>query len=135
VEFRATCLKFSPGRRIFHTHPARELSPTTTYNPKSLNRRIYDALCRIPEDELTEDERRQKDELATLPDINIMQLIYRQKPYEGDAKDHEFSRLSMKDHWRAGYHDARATLHHKDWFEMTEGGNGICSHDIHRVYD
>jgi NTE family protein len=96
---------------------------------------LYDALCRIPDDQLTEDERRRKGELATLPDINIMQLIYRQKPYEGDAKDYEFSRLSMKEHWRAGYHDTRATLHHKDWFQMTEDGNGIRSHDIHRPHD
>ena len=98
-----------------------------------LKQALYEALCRIPDDKLTEDEQRQKNDLATLPDINIMQLIYRQKPYEGDAKDYEFSRLSMKDHWRAGYHDTRATLHHKDWFEMTKGGSGIRSHDIHRI--
>ena len=41
---------------------------------------------------------------------NIVQLIYRAKNYEGHSKDYEFSRLSMKEHWRAGYHDARRTL-------------------------
>lgn len=99
-----------------------------------LKEELYRTLSRIPEEHLTEAERRRKDELAALPDINIMQLIYRQKPYEGDAKDFEFSRLSMKEHWRTGYQDTCATLHHKDWLQMTETGNGIRTHDVHRIY-
>jgi predicted acylesterase/phospholipase RssA len=39
---------------------------------------------------------------------NIVQLIYRAKNYEGYSKDYEFSRAGMEEHWRAGYHDARA---------------------------
>ncbi len=52
--------------------------------------------------------------------------------WEGDAKDYEFSRLSMQDHWRSGYCDARNTLAHKDWLEMKGAGGGIHTHDIHR---
>src|SRR6476620_4117472 len=37
---------------------------------------------------------------------NIVHLNYRPKDYEGSAKDYEFSRTSMKEHWRAGYYDA-----------------------------
>jgi len=40
---------------------------------------------------------------------NIVHLIYRSKHYEGHSKDYEFSRLTMEDHWRAGYHDAVRT--------------------------
>ena len=36
---------------------------------------------------------------------NLIQLIYHSKEYEGDSKDYEFSRRSMEDRWRAGYHD------------------------------
>jgi NTE family protein len=100
-----------------------------------LKQEIYEALIKIPDDELSEEQRQMKADLSALPDINIMQLIYRPKVYEVDAKDYEFSRLSMKDHWRAGYHDTRNTLHHKDWLRMTEGGSGIRTHDIHRVYE
>jgi NTE family protein len=39
---------------------------------------------------------------------NIVHLIYRAKNYEGHSKDYDFSRLSMQEHWGAGYHDARA---------------------------
>ena len=31
--------------------------------------------------------------------------------------DYEFSRLSMTDHWRAGYEDAGRALRHKEIFE------------------
>jgi NTE family protein len=97
-----------------------------------LQQALRDALALIPEDQLSPGQRKQKAELARLPAINIMQLIYRQKAYEGDAKDYEFSRLSMKDHWRSGYFDTRNTLSHKDWLVMSEIGDGITSHDIHR---
>jgi NTE family protein len=43
---------------------------------------------------------------------NIVHLIHRAKNYEGQSKDYEYSRLSMEEHWRAGYHDARRTLRH-----------------------
>ena len=60
-------------------------------------------------------------------------FAYRQKAWEGDAKDYEFSRLSMKEHWRSGYHDTRNTLQHKDWLAMPEHNDGISTHDIHRT--
>jgi len=41
---------------------------------------------------------------------NIVHLIYRARPYEGLAKDFEFSRRTMEEHWRTGYDDARQTL-------------------------
>ena len=28
-------------------------------------------------------------------------MIYQQKTYEGDSKDHEFSATSMREHWNA----------------------------------
>ena len=95
-----------------------------------LQQALFEALSAVPEESLTAVQRQQKIDLATLPQINILQLIYRQKAYEGDAKDYEFSRLSMRDHWQAGYHDTCDTLKHKDWLEMTPGDDGIRSHDF-----
>jgi NTE family protein len=97
-----------------------------------LKHALYEALSMIPEDKLSDEQRAKKTELARLPEINIMQLIYKQKAWEGDAKDYEFSRLSMKDHWRSGYYDTRNTLAHKDWLTMKGTGGGIHTHDIHR---
>lgn len=54
---------------------------------------------------------------ALAPDVqeklyNIVHLIYRPQKYEANAKDYEFSRRTMQEHWNAGYHDTIRTLRH-----------------------
>lgn len=90
------------------------------------------ALARVPEEQLSVHERRLKQELADLPQFNILHLIYQQKAYEGEARDYEFSRLSMREHWRAGYEDTMRTLAHEDWLAIPDEHAGITVHDLHR---
>jgi NTE family protein len=61
---------------------------------------------------------------------NIVQLIYRSKRYEGAAKDYEFSRRSMEEHWKAGYHDAVRTLRHPEILERPVSQDGIFTFDL-----
>jgi NTE family protein len=56
---------------------------------------------------------------------NIVHLIYRATKYEGHSKDYEFSRLAMEEHWRAGYHDARRTLRHRELLERPTNHEGV----------
>lgn len=80
---------------------------------------------------LTDEERALKDELSRLPAVTILELIYQQAAYEGQAKDYEFSRSSMLAHWDAGLRDARATLARPEWLIVGGGTGGIAVHDIH----
>src|SRR5215467_845864 len=83
-------------------------------------------------------ELRDSDEVKALDGVgnhnvyNIVHLIYHAKNYEGHSKDYEFSRLSMQDHWRAGYHDAVRTLRHPEVLERPRSGDGIFVFDFHR---
>jgi NTE family protein len=61
---------------------------------------------------------------------NLVQLIYRAKRYEGDSKDYEFSRVSMEEHWRAGYHDTVRTLRHPQVLKRPENFEGVLSFDL-----
>jgi NTE family protein len=61
---------------------------------------------------------------------NLIQLIYRAKNYEGDSKDYEFSRLSMVDHWHAGYEDTVRTLAHPEVLERPHNDEGVFIFDI-----
>jgi NTE family protein len=61
---------------------------------------------------------------------NLIQLIYRAKNYEGDSKDYEFSRQSMEEHWRAGYHDTVRTLSHPEVLERPSNPDGVFTFDI-----
>jgi NTE family protein len=96
---------------------------------------LYNALQKVPEDRLSEHERSLRDRLADLPEITILQMIYQQKAYEGDSKDHEFSATSMREHWQSGLEDTRRTLKRRDWLALPEQGMGIVVHDVHRERD
>jgi NTE family protein len=61
---------------------------------------------------------------------NLVQLIYRSKGYEGSAKDYEFSRRSMEDHWSAGYHDTVRTLRHPEVLARPQNHEGVFTFDL-----
>ena len=100
-----------------------------THNLKIL---LYKALAKLPDEQLSEEERELKASLRNMPEIAILHLIYQQKAYEGDAKDHEFSGTSMREHWGSGYEDTKRTLKRRDWIKMPEEGMGLVVHDVHR---
>ena len=97
--------------------------------------RLAQALAKVPQEQLSDDERRLKEELSALPEISILHIIYQQKAYEGHAKDYEFSGTSMREHWQSGYEDTRRTLKHQKWLVMPPPGSGILVHDVHRETD
>jgi NTE family protein len=61
---------------------------------------------------------------------NIVHLIYRSKQYEGETKDFEFSRLTMEEHWRAGYDDAHRALRHPEILEHPASAEGVFTFDF-----
>ena len=61
---------------------------------------------------------------------NIVHLIYRARPYEGIAKDFEFSRRTMEEHWQTGYRNARQTLANPEVLELPDRLEGVRTFDI-----
>jgi NTE family protein len=98
-------------------------------------RRTYEALLKVPGDQLSNDEMELRDRLAKMPDITILHLIYQQQAYEGSSRDHEFSGTSMREHWSAGLNDTRRTLARRDWLQMPPQGSGVIVHDVHREHE
>jgi NTE family protein len=82
------------------------------------------------------------DELRGLPEVallaaeatekvcNIVHLIYRSKKYEGSAKDYEFSRRTMEEHWLAGYRDTLHSLGHAEIFVPPDRLEGVRTFDF-----
>ena len=93
---------------------------------------LADLLEKLPEDLKNSPEARLLGKEAQQKVYNIVQLIYRAKNYEGHSKDYEFSRLSMQEHWRAGYHDARRTLRHREVLERPTNHEGVFIFDLDR---
>jgi NTE family protein len=102
---------------------------------KSVHRvqRALDALLRrLPADLEENDDLKILKSVASDKVHNIIHLIYRARNYEGHSKDYEFSRLSMQDHWRAGYHDAVRTLRHPDVLARPTSLDGVFTFDLER---
>jgi NTE family protein len=61
---------------------------------------------------------------------SLIELTYRSREYEHDSKDYEFSRRSMEDHWRAGYHDTIRTLRHPAVLERPRSLDGCFRFNV-----
>ncbi len=95
-----------------------------------LRRALTDLLGRLPND-LSEHEDVKLLSTAVSRNVyNIVHLIYRARNHEGHSKDYEFSRLSMQDHWRAGYHDALRTLRHPEVLARPSSPDGVFTFDL-----
>ena len=60
---------------------------------------------------------------------NIVQLIYNAKNYEGIAKDYEFSRRTMEEHWTAGYEDVVRAISHPEVLQLPDKMDGVRTFD------
>jgi NTE family protein len=61
---------------------------------------------------------------------NIVHLIYRARDYEGIAKDFEFSRRTMEEHWKSGYENARQTLATPEVLQLPDRLEGVKIFDV-----
>jgi NTE family protein len=93
---------------------------------------VSSLLGKLPKELLDGDEIETLKAFGSHKVYNIVHLIYRARNYEGQSKDYEFSRLSMEDHWRAGYQDAVRTLRHPEVLERPKGREGIFIFDFHK---
>jgi NTE family protein len=87
-------------------------------------------LSKLPDELRGSEEATLLGALADHKVFNVIHLIYRSKAYEGDSKDYEFSRLTMQEHWRAGYQDAVRTLRHPEVLQRPSNREGVFTFDL-----
>ena len=64
------------------------------------------------------------------PKIAIMHLIYRARAYESHARDYEFSRISVEEHWEQGRRDVLSSLGKNAWRNRGAYPHGIHTFDL-----
>jgi len=89
-------------------------------------------LAKLPRDVRDGEDAKLLSKVADHKVYSLVQLIYRSQEYEGHSKDYEFSRLSMEEHWRAGYQDAVRTLRHPEVLERPANPQGFLAFDLAR---
>ena len=129
-EFPRNLLEAETRQKEIH-YSSRTPVGTDQFKKKQLLRRATaKLLAKMPPELLQTPE---ADILAAEADekvYNLIQLIYRAKNYEGNAKDYEFSRWTMEEHWRAGYNDVVHTLRHPEVLQRPNGSDGVFTFDL-----
>jgi NTE family protein len=91
---------------------------------------LANLLRAIPQELRDSDDAKLLSGVANDKVCNIVHLIYRAKKYEGIAKDFEFSRRTMEEHWKAGYNNARETLKNPQVLQLPDRSVGVRTFDI-----
>jgi NTE family protein len=98
-------------------------------NAQKLRIAVAQFLKQLPDDLRKRPEAQRLVEQASEKVCNIVHLIYRSKPYEGIAKDFEFSRRTMEEHWQAGFEDAVRSLSHPEVLQRPDRREGVRTFD------
>jgi len=106
----------------------------TEYMHESRRRQrlLQEVLALVPSERRTDPAYRQAECEANGALVNLIHLIYRDRPYEGHYKDYEFSAASMHGHWRSGLADMQHTLAHPQWLAAPPAEQSFVTHDVHR---
>ncbi|WP_343227600.1 patatin-like phospholipase family protein [Rhodanobacter sp. 7MK24] len=65
--------------------------------------------------------------------VNLIHLIYRDRPCEGHYRDYEFSAASMRSHWQGGIDDMRRSLMQPGWLDLPSPEQPFVTHDVHQA--
>src|SRR5262249_30407521 len=101
-------------------------------NDQKLRIAFANLLKRLPDELRSSEEVRLLEPEADDKVCNIVHLIYRARKYEGIAKDFEFSRRTMEEHWQSGYDNAVHTLANPEVLELPDRLEGVRMFDCGR---
>lgn len=112
-------------------YSSRTRAATDTFRMQQRLRRAVERLAKnMPEELRTNEDWALLEKYGDEKVYNIIQLIYHARSYEGVAKDFEFSRYTMHEHWQSGYDDAVRTLRHPEVLERPESEDGVLTFDV-----
>jgi NTE family protein len=113
---------------------SRTRSATNQYKKmQKLRLAVADLIKQLPDELRQQEDVRMLEAEADDKICNIVQLIYHAKKYEGIAKDYEFSRRTMEEHWRSGYDDAVRTLSHPEVLQRPDKLEGVRTFDFTQI--
>ena len=124
-----------PGRVKDIQYSSRTRAVTDLLQQAHEQRQILrDLLARIPVSQRAGDALcREVEVMACDMRYNVIQLIYRDKPYDGQDKDYQFGRASMRAHWDSGMQAVQRTLRHAAWLDLPSAEQPFVTHDVLRA--
>jgi NTE family protein len=98
-----------------------------TYALRSAIRRCKEL---VPEEKRDHPDVRSFHTLGETHHVAIVLLIYRKRSWENQAKDYEFSRASMLEHWAKGFDDASCALQNPLWNTPANDDEAVRVFDV-----
>ena len=89
-------------------------------------------LRKLPKEFSDDPDARRLAHVEDEPSVTIVHLIYRERAFETQARDYEFSRVSVEEHWAQGRKDVLQTLAHDSWKNRREPREGVTVLDLTR---
>jgi NTE family protein len=115
-------------------YSSRTRAATDEYkHAQKLRLAVASLLKDLPDELRTRDDVKLLEREADNKVCNIVQLIYHCGSYEGIAKDFEFSRRTMEEHWSAGYENATRALAHPETLQLPSRAEGVRTFDFAAV--
>jgi NTE family protein len=124
VAVRQKDLQYSSRTRLITTYMSQQ---------QKLHRMLHELLELVPESQRQSAPYQRAARFASGARRNVIHLIYRDKPYESYAKDYQFDRLTMNEHWSSGLSDMAATLDHPHWLDKPSVDEPFVTHDLQRL--
>ena len=84
----------------------------------------------VPEEKRDHPDVRSFHTLGETHRVAIVLLIYRKRSWENQAKDYEFSRVSMVEHWNMGFDDACLSFRNPAWHKAPHDDEGVSVFDV-----
>src|SRR5262249_6974869 len=97
---------------------------------QTVRRTLAEALEKVPPEWLDNEAGKLLRSFGDRKVYSVVHLIYRSKNYEKQSKDYEFSALSMRDHWQAGYNDTVRSLRHPEALQRPADISGVATFDL-----
>lgn len=91
---------------------------------------VRDLLAQLPADLAQGETARELGKLAAENALTVVHLIYRRRPFEGSAKDFEFSRSTMLEHWASGAEAVKRSLRERKAILDCPGAGGSRVFDV-----
>jgi NTE family protein len=85
---------------------------------------------KVPDELLSDEERRDIDKVGGDNTIHIVRLTYAGRDWQMASKDINFSRGSIQWRWERGYQDALRALSHSAWLRRAPEGAGVLVHEL-----
>ncbi len=130
VTMPRTLLEVAEREKDIRYSSRTRLNTDKNIEARKIKRSVRRLLDKLPSELMSDEDADFLRQVSRENFITLMQLIYRQKAYEGDSKDFEFSRATMIEHWQAGRNDLIRSYRHPAWHERRHNEAGVAVFDL-----